>query len=131
MQKHEFENLTGMTVEEPTFQVAESIYLTAGSLTKEEVCREIKEQPWMLESRTIGAIVEEAEAQIRLAAKRLVDIEKLKAALLDACWIADDNTAWRGAAELIGRATCIIYKLGKDGSCLNKEDVEYIKGNLR
>lgn len=130
MQKHEFESLTGMTVEEPTFQVAESIYLNAGALTKEEVCREIKEHPWMLESRTIGAIVEEAETQSRLAAKRLVDIEKLKAALLDACGLADDDTTWRGAAELIGRAACIQYKLDNEFD-LNKDDVDYIKENLR
>lgn len=126
MQKHEFENLTGMTVEEPTFQVADSIYLNAGALTKEEVCREIKEHPWMLESRTIGAIVEKAEVQTRLAAKRLV----LKAALLDACGLADDDTTWRGAAELIGRAACIQYKLENEFG-LNKEDVEYVKENLR
>ena len=42
MQKHEFETLTGMMVNEPTFNHAEDIYLNAGILTKEEVCKEIR-----------------------------------------------------------------------------------------
>lgn len=130
MQKHEFETLTGMTVNEPTFNHAEDIYLNAGSLTKEEVCKEIKEHPWLLESETVAAITETAQEQTRLAAKRLVDIEKLKAALLDACGLAADDTTWRGAAELIGRGTCIKYKLENEFE-LNKDDIDYINENLK
>lgn len=130
MQKHEFETLTGITVDEPTFSHAEDIYLNAGSLTKQEVCREIKERPWILESEVVEALTETAKEQTRLAASRLVDIEKLKAALLDACGLADDDTAWRGAAELIGRATCIQYKLEHEFT-LNAEDVDYIRENLK
>lgn len=130
MQKHEFETLTGMTVDEPTYSHAEHIYLNAGELTKEEVCREIKERPWILESRVVAALTEKAQEQTRLAAARLVDIEKLKAALLDACGLADDDTTWRGAAELIGRAACIQYKLENEFT-LNNEDVDYIRENLK
>ena len=130
MQKHEFERLTGMTVDEPTFNHAEDIYLAAGALTKEEVCKEIKEHPWLLESETVAAIAEEMQDQRRLAAKRLVDIEKLKAALLDACGLAADDTTWRGAAELIGHAACITYKLDNEFD-LNVDDIAYIKENLK
>lgn len=131
MTKQEFENLTGAPCEQYVFDHAEEIYLNAGALTKEQVCVEIKKHPWILDSQIVAELTRNSQELNRLAADRLAKIEKLKAALLDACWIADDNTAWRGAAELVGRATCIIYKLGKDGSCLNKEDVEYIQENLR
>lgn len=130
MQKHEFERLTDMMVDEPTYSHAQDIYLNAGSLTKEEVCREIKAHPWILESRIVAHLTETAQEQTRLAASRLVDIEKLKAALLDACGMADDDTAWRGAAELIGRSACIQYKLENEFG-LNKEDVDYIRENLK
>lgn len=130
MQKHEFETLTGMMVDEYSFSRAEDIYLNAGSLTKEEVCKEIKEHPWLLQSETVAAITETAQEQTRIAAKRLVDIEKLKAALLDACRMADDSTAWKGAKELIGTAEVIRYKLGNE-AYLDSDDVAYINENLK
>lgn len=130
MQKHEFESLTGMMVNEPTFSHAEDIYLAAGSLTKNEVCKEIKEHPWLLESATVSALQKTVQEQRNLAASRLVDIEKLKAALLDACGLAADDTTWKGAAELIGRAACIQYKLENEFE-LNSDDVAYIKENLK
>lgn len=130
MQKHEFERLTGMTVEDPTFNHANDIYLAAGSLSKEEVCKEIKDHPWLLESETVAALAEEMQAQRRLAAKRLVDIEKLNVALLDACRMADDSTAWKGAKELIGTAEVICYKLCNEID-LDSDDVAYIKENLK
>lgn len=130
MQKHEFESLTGMMVNEPTFSHAEDIYLNAGILSKEEVCKEIKEHPWLLESETVAAITKTAQDQTRLAAKRLVDIEKLKAALLDACRMADDSTAWKGAKELLGAATVISFKLEHEID-LDSDDVAYIKENLK
>lgn len=130
MQKHEFERLTDLMVDEPTFSHAEDIYLAAGAMTKEEVCREIKDHPFLLESEVVAEIAHEFNEQRALAAKRLVDIEKLKAALLDACGLADDDSTWRGAAELIGRAACIQYKLDNEFS-LNVDDVAYIKENLK
>lgn len=130
MQKHEFERLTDLMVDEPTFSHAEDIYLAAGAMTKEEVCREIKDHPFLLESEVVAEIAHEFQEQRALAAKRLVDIEKLKAALLDACGLADDDSTWRGAAELIGRAACIQYKLDNEFS-LNVDDVAYIKENLK
>jgi len=129
MTKQEFETLTGMTVDEATFVHAEHIYLNAGDLTKAEVCKEIKEHPWLLESKTVAEITDTARKLHRLAEKRLGDIEKLKAALLDACVLAADDTTWRGAEELFGRAACIKYKLENE-SDLNADDVAYIKENL-
>lgn len=130
MTHQEFENLTGMKVDDLTFSHAEDIYLAAGALTKEQVCREFKKHPFLLESETVAAIAEEMQDQRRLAAACLHDIEKLKAALLDACILADDETVWRGAAELVGRATVITYKLANDAD-LNKDDVAYILENLK
>lgn len=130
MQKHEFESLTGMMVNEPTFSHAEDIYLNAGSLSKNEVCKEIKEHPWLLESETVAAITETAQEQTRLAAKCLFDIEKLKAALLDAAGIADDPTTWRGAKELLGAAAVISFKLEHE-IAIDSDDVAYIKENLK
>lgn len=78
MTQQEFETLTGMTVDQPTFNHAEDIYLNAGSLAKADVCKEIKEHPWLLESETVAAITETAQEQTRLAAKRLVAIENLR-----------------------------------------------------
>lgn len=130
MQKHEFERLTDMTVDEATFSRAENIYLAAGALTKEEVCKEIKEHPWMLESRTVAEITAEMQDQRRLAAKRLVDIEKLKAVLLDAAVLAADTTVWNGAKELLGTAEVITYKLANEVE-LDKDDVAYICENLK
>ncbi len=130
MQKHEFETLTGMMVNEPTFRHAEDIYLAAGALTKEEVCREIKEHPWLLESKTVSALADEMQEQRRLAAARLVDIEKLKAALLDAAGIADDPTTWRGVKELLGASTVITHKLANE-IALDSDDVAYICENLK
>lgn len=130
MTKQEFEQLTEMTVDDRVFNHAESIYLAAGSLSKEEVCKEIKNYPCILTSKTVAEITEEAEEQRRLAAGRLADIEKLKAALLDACGLAADDTTWRGAAELIGRATCISYKL-ENQLDLSADDIAYIKENLK
>lgn len=130
MTQQEFETLTGMKVDEPTFNHAENIYLNAGSLTKGDVCKEIKEHPWLLESETVAAITETAQEQTRLAAKRLVDIEKLKAALLDAAGIADDPTTWRGVKELLGASTVITHKLANEIS-LDSDDVAYICENLK
>lgn len=130
MTQQEFEILTGMTVDEPTFSHAENIYLNAGSLTKADVCKEIKEHPWLLESETVAAITEKAQEQTRLAAKRLVDIEKLKAALLDAAGIADDPTTWRGVKELLGAGTVITHKLANE-IALDSDDVAYICENLK
>lgn len=130
MQKHEFETMTGMMVDEFTFNRAEDIYLNAGSLTKEEVCKEIKENPWLLQSETVAAITETAQEQTRLAAKRLVDIEKLKAALLDAAGIADDPATWRGVKELLGASAVITHKLANEIS-LDSDDVAYICENLK
>lgn len=130
MTKQEFETLTGMMVDEPTFSHAEDIYLNAGSLTKEEVCKEIKEWPWMLESPVVAAITETAQEKTVLANKRLVDIEKLKAALLDAAVLAADDAVWKGASELIGAATVINYKLTNEVE-LNTEDIAYIADNLK
>lgn len=130
MQKHEFETLTGMMVDEPTFSHAEDIYLAAGAMTKEQVCREIKDHPFLLESEVVSEIASEFQEQRRLAAKRLVDIEKLKAALLDACVFAADESTWRGAAGLVGRATVITYKLTR-GCDLSSDDVAYITENLK
>lgn len=129
MTQQEFETLTGMTVDQPTFNHAEDIYLNAGSLTKADVCKEIKEHPWLLESETVAAITETAQAG-RLAAARLVDIEKLKAALLDAAGIADDPTTWRGVKELLGASTVITHKLANEIS-LDSDDVAYICENLK
>lgn len=130
MQKHEFETLTGMMVDEPTFSHAEDIYLAAGALTKEEVCREIKEHPWLLESKTVSALADEMQEQRRLAAARQVDIEKLAAALMDAAGIADDPTTWRGVKELLGASTVITHKLANE-IALDSDDVAYICENLK
>lgn len=130
MTQREFETLTGMKVNDPIFSHAEDIYLNAGSLTKEDVCKEIKEHPWLLESETVAAITETAQGQTRLAAKRLVDIEKLKAALLDAAGIADDPTTWRGVKELLGASTVITHKLANE-IALDSDDVAYICENLK
>lgn len=130
MQKHEFERLTGMTVDEATFSHAEDIYLAAGSLTKEEVCREIKEHPWLLESETVSALAEEMQDQRHLAAKRLVDIEKLKAALLDAASTAGEAGVWKSCRELLGSAEVIKYKINA-GDELDDADLAYIKENLQ
>lgn len=130
MTQQEFEILTGMKVDETTFNHAEDIYLNAGSLTKSEVCAEIREHPELLESRTVAEIVKTANEQTRLAAKRQTDIELLKAALLDACGKAADDDTWNGAAGLIGRAACIQYKLDNEFG-LNKADIDYIRENLK
>lgn len=130
MTQQEFETLTGMTVDQPTFNHAEDIYINAGSLTKAEVCKEIKEHPWLLESETVAEITKRAQEQIRLAAKRLVDIEKLKAALLDAAGIADDPTTWRGVKELLGASTVITHKLANE-IALDSDDVAYVCENLK
>lgn len=130
MTQQEFETLTGMTVDQPTFNHAEDIYINAGSLTKAEVCKEIKEHPWLLESETVAAITKSAQERIRLAAKRLVDIEKLKAALLDAAGIADDPTTWRGVKELLGASTVITHKLANE-IALDSDDVAYVCENLK
>lgn len=130
MTQQEFETLTGMTVDQPTFNHAEDIYINAGSLTKAEVCKEIKEHPWLLESETVAEITKRAQEQIRLAAKRLVDIEKLTAALLDAAGIADDPTTWRGVKELLGASTVITHKLANE-IALDSDDVAYVCENLK
>ena len=130
MTQHEFETRTGMSVDSATFSHAEDIYLNAGSLTKDEVCKEIKEQPWLLASDVVAALVERAQEQARLAAIRLADIEKLKAALLDAAMMAGDDTTWKGVNELVGQAAAIRYKF--DNGCdLTDADVAYIKENLQ
>lgn len=130
MTQREFETLTGMTVDELTFNHAEDIYLNAGSLSKEEVCKEIKEHPWLLESETVAEITKTAQEQTRIAAKRLGDIEKLKAALLDAAGIADDPTTWRGVKELLGASAVITHKLANE-IALDSDDVAYICENLK
>lgn len=130
MTQQEFENLTDMTVDELTFQHANNIYMSAGPLTKGDVCKEIKEHPWLLESNTVAEITVTAIEQRALAAARLVDIEKLKLALLDACRMADDSTAWKGAKELIGTAEVIRYKLSNEVD-LDSDDVAYIFENLK
>ena len=130
MTKQEFETLTGMMVDETTFSHAEDIYLNAGSLSKDEVCKEIKEWPWMLESPVVKELAKTAQEYTVLASKRLVDIEKLKAALLDAAILAADDAVWQGARELIGAATVINYKLTNEVE-LNTEDIAYIAENLK
>ena len=130
MTKQEFETLTGMMVDETTFSHAEDIYLNAGSLSKDEVCKEIKEWPWMLESPVVKELAKTAQEHTVLASKRLVDIEKLKAALLDAAILAADDAVWQGARELIGAATVINYKLTNEVE-LNTEDIAYIAENLK
>lgn len=130
MTQQEFETLTGMSVKDYVFDHAEDIYLNAGSLPKDVVCAEIKQNPWLLDSQVVCELTETAKAQTRLAASRLHDIEKLKAALLDACVLAADETTWRGAAELLGRATVITYKLANECD-LSTDDVAYICENLK
>lgn len=130
MTQQEFETLTGMKVDQPTFQHADNIYMSAGALTKGEVCKEIKEHPWLLESNTVTEITATVIEQRALAAARLVDIEKLKAALLDAAGIADDPTTWRGVKELLGASTVITHKLANE-IALDSDDVAYICENLK
>lgn len=130
MQKHEFETLTGMTVDEVTFQHADDIYMNAGSLTKQDVCKEIKEHPWMLESKTIAQMAVTASDYNRKAARLQVEVEKLKAALLDAATLAADPVLWKHAKELIGAAKVIRYKLGNEID-LEPDDVEYICENIQ
>ena len=130
MQKHEFEQLTGMTVDEATFKYANEIYLEAGDLSKEDVCMEIKEHPWLLESKTVKALPEESHARFRNGASFKYDIEKLKAALLDAALAAGEPVVWKSCRELIGAAEVIKYKLNS-GDELDEADLEYIKENLQ
>lgn len=130
MTQQEFENLTGMVVEPAVFERAERIYLNAGGCTKEEVCAEIKQYPWLLESETVKELAEMANANNRACGEYRRKIQDLKDTLLATCLKADDDATWRTAKDVIGTAAVITFKIDNDAE-LSRDDLAYIRENLR
>lgn len=130
MTKQEFEQLIGREATDEEYINADAIYMGAGSMTRQEVCAEIREHPFLLESKTVSAILTESFADKRRMAAIENERSKLRETLLSiAELIPEDAAAWNEISDLIGRKAVVIYKLGHDLPLL-PDDVAYIKTNL-
>ena len=131
MTKQEFETLTGLTVDDGVFVHINHLYMEAGEMSKEDFCEDLKPKiDAILNSEIVKQIVQKSRRQEEKLDRLHKEIHDLQAALLSAASDADSDTTWEKAAEALGIAEVIRYKMDNQLDLTAQERV-YIINHLK
>jgi len=131
MIKQEFETLTGLNVTDEEFVRVNQMYMEAGEMSKEGFCAELKMKfTAFTKSKIIQEIVQKSRRQEEQLDRLHKDIHALQAALLAASTEADTDATWEKAAEILGQAEVIRYKMDNQLDLTTQERV-YIINHLK
>jgi len=105
--------------------------MEAGEMSKEGFCAELKMKfTAFTKSKIIQEIVQKSRRQEEQLDRLHKDIHALQAALLAASTEADTDATWEKAAEILGQAEVIRYKMDNQLDLTTQERV-YIINHLK
>ena len=104
MDKSQFIHATGIEPSDELFRLAERVFRNTTTISFADVCKEMVKYYPSGSQKVLTALLE------RLECKRK-SIADLQAALLAAASDADSDTTWEKAAEVLGIAEVIRYKM--------------------
>lgn len=130
MNKKDFQNWTGYEPEDQLVELADKIFRDCPGVTPSEVCLELAKDKQLAKSKILAGLLGEVEALKQAREDMKKKLQDMEGALLFTANDADTNTAWEKAAEVLGQAEVIRYKIDSELELTSLERV-YIINHLQ